>query len=420
MPTSPRAAFWTRSSVVFLAALAVRVGAVFALGHYRAPTLWENGVVARYLLAGCGFCMDFSLPGEPSSWQAPGYPALLFAAWRLLGEGPAAHLALSLLQAVALASMVFPVRALARRWLGEGAAAFAAWIVCFLPIYPWYATRLHQAGLVMAVHPWLLWLWLRLRERPTALGGLAAGATSGLAAMLQPLLFFLSGALGCGLLVERLRRSPDRRALGALALAAGAALLTVAPWTLRNFGVHGRFVPIKDSFGKEFWMGNNPHATGTGYARGGEVEITSAFPPRAMALRGQVAEAELMEAMLAEGLAYVRAEPLAFVERTVRKVVWFWTIAPSDRVRRASGGEALRFRRLHLGYWACLVAAALAEVLLRRGLPREYGAVIALFLLTYSLVYGLTHVGQARYRGEMEFILIPLAAAAVARLLDRR
>ncbi|MBE3123798.1 MAG: hypothetical protein IMZ65_03260 [Planctomycetes bacterium] len=62
------------TAAAFVAALVLRIVAILALGHYQHPTLWENGVIARYLLDGCGFCMDFSRAGELSSWQAPAYP----------------------------------------------------------------------------------------------------------------------------------------------------------------------------------------------------------------------------------------------------------------------------------------------------------------------------------------------------------
>ncbi len=410
--TSRLGRLWKSAAAAFAVALVVRLAAVLALGHYRNPTLWENGVIARYLLDGCGFCMDFSRPGEPSSWQTPAYPLLLAALWRLFGQGATAHLTISIIQACALASMVFPIRWLAQRWCGDRAGTVAMWLTTVMPLYVWYATRLHQAGFVMAAHPWLISCWLRLRDRGGLARGLLTGAASGLAGLLQPILLFLSAAIGAAALAAAL---VGRRRQGAMALllAAVAAAAVLAPWTVRNYRVHGRFVPIRDSFGKEFWMGNNPHATGTGYAEGGSIEITQAHPPRALALKGHVPEIELMDAMLAEGLEYVRADPAAFATRTLRKIWWFWTMTPARLVRSSQGGEALTFRWLHLGYWIGFLAfSALA---LARGprVPREYALILTLYLLTYSVVYGITHVGQARYRGEMEFVLLPLVAAGL-------
>src|SRR5436305_7313095 len=43
------------------------------------------------------------------------------------------------------------------------------------------------------------------------------------------------------------------------ALVASACL---APWTIRNYSVFGRFVPVCSSGGLSLWVGNNPLATG--------------------------------------------------------------------------------------------------------------------------------------------------------------
>ncbi|MGE3842168.1 MAG: hypothetical protein AB7I50_11315 [Vicinamibacterales bacterium] len=402
---------------IFLVAFALRVVAVLVLGHYRQPVLWENGVIARYLMAGCGFCMDFSLTAEPSSWQAPAYPLLLFATWSVFGEGARAYLIVSLLQAAALASMVFPVGRLTRRWIGEPAATWAMWLVAVMPLLVWYATRLHQAGLVMALHPWLLYWWVRLGDRPRSARGALVGLGSGVAALFQPILLLLAVCFGTAQMVRALA-TRNWRIAWALGVAAVLAAGVLTPWTVRNYEVHGRFVPIRDSFGKELWMGNNPNATGTSFAVGGETEITFAYPPKAFALKGQVPEADLMEAMRREAVDYIRAEPAAFLRRTSQKVLWFWTAAPADRVRRTEGGEAIEFRWLYLGSWATFVGLSVLGAWTTRCIPRSYWLTLALYVGVYSVLYGVTHVGQARYRGEMEFVLIPLAAAGLSALVS--
>ena len=406
------------AAAAFLFALVLRLVAVLALGHYLNPTLWENGVIAGYLIDGCGFCMDFSRPGELSSWQTPAYPFLLAVAWRLFGRGAAAHLVISLIQACALASMVFPVRWIARRWCGERAGTAAMWLTTVMPLYIWYATRLHQAGFVMAAHPWLIGLWLHLRDRPGAARGLLAGAASGLAGLLQPILLLLSAAIGAALLAGAVA-GRQRRAIVAVGIAALAAMAVLTPWTVRNWQVHGRLVPIRDSFGKEFWMGNNPHATGTGYAEGGAIEITYAYPPKALALKGRVPEIAAHGRDVRRGVG-VRSGGSDGVSRAHGE---------EDRLvldddAGAAGAEQPGWRGAHVPVAAprllawVLVLAALALVLGPR-IPREYALLLALYVITYSVVYGITHVGQARYRGEMEFVVLPLVAAGLVTCAAR-
>jgi hypothetical protein len=289
---------------------------------------------------------------------------------------------------------------------------------------------MHHTAFVMGAHPWLLLGWLQLVEDPTAgrggpssrsprqaaVVGSGVGALTGLAGLAQPVLLPVYCLIAAWLLGRSLaaRRVDDGRRV----LVAGVVtLLALTPWTVRNYVVHGRLLLVKDSFGKEFWMGNNPYATGTSFAEGGDLEITMAHPPRAFALRGQLSEVQLMDAMEAEAWEYVRAQPLAFLERTVTKIVWFWTFEP-ETVARNYGRFTVAVHLAHSAYWVSLVFLAILAWA-TRGIPREYVTIVALYVLVYSVTYGLIHVGQPRYRGEIEFIVLPAASAGVAWILQR-
>ena len=391
---------------------------VFGVGHYRTPTLWENGLIAENMWDGRGFSANFSGRVEPTSWQAPGYPCLLVAAWSVWGRTPAAHLVVSLFQAAALAGALLPMRWLARRWFGPRVVAWVTVVALGLPLYAWYATRLHHTALVMALHPWLVWGWLTWPDRARAGAGLGLGLLTGVAGLFQPVLLAVFGLLsGARCLVAVARR--QFRVAGHVLLAGGVTLAVLVPWTVRNYEVHGRLLLVKNSFGKEFWMGNNPHATGTGYVAGGGEEITAAHPPRAFERRGELSEMQMMDALQAEGMDCVRSDPSGFAWRTLRKILWFWTLVPAEYVRSSFGGEALTFRWVHAGYWFLFVALAGVAAVGRRPWPREYASVLGLYGVVYSLVYGLTHVGQARFRGEIEFMLLPAVAVALAWIADR-
>jgi 4-amino-4-deoxy-L-arabinose transferase-like glycosyltransferase len=402
---------------IFLVSLLLHVAIVFAVGHYQNARLWENGGIADHLWEGRGFAGGFSKGAEePTSWQAPGYPYLLLASWKVWGHrSPAAHLAISLLQALAIASMVVPLHHLTRRWFGPQAALWAAWITVLMPLYGWYPTRLHHTAFVFAFHPWLVWGWLEARDRKSLPGLLAAGAGTGLAGLFQPVVLAVMGPLTAALV---LRHLGARQWKGAAWVIAGGmvTLAVLTPWTLRNHEVHGKWMLVKNSFGKEFWMGNNPHATGTGYTANGVEEITNAFPPRAFELRGRVSEMALMEALQQEAWEHVRAHPGDTLRLTLKKIAWFWTLPDKRFVRATGDAEALVFRWVHFGYWMVFVLLTAWTLLKVRPIPCEYVSLALFYGVLFSLIYGLTHVGQARFRGEMEFIFIPAIAAALAHL----
>jgi hypothetical protein len=422
-----------RPSAIFTCGLVLRVAVILVLlllGVYHSPNTWESGVIASNIVNGEGFSVTWAGSPEPTSVEAPLYPYLLAATLTVFGQRTGAYLLLVLLQAVAASSMIFPIHALTRRWFGPVPATVAAWVCAFWPVYLWYSARIYSTVLAIPPHPWMLAGWLSLgaasvrfsrgpqaasqSARPSGLFPLGVGALTGLAGLTRPVLLPVYGLLSGLLLAQHV--SARRWKEAAFVLAAGlVTVLVLTPWTIRNYRVHGRLLAVKDNFGKEFWMGNNPHATGTSFAEGGEVEITLQYPPRALSLAGKVPEIQIMDAFEAEAWDYVRSDRVAFVERTARKVLWFWTYVPAS-VARSYGRFTAAVRFAHDGAWILLLALAALGVLTRRG-PWEYLAVLGFYLAVYSLAYGVTHVGQPRMRAEAEFILLPAMGAGVEFVL---
>ena len=425
--------------VVFAIALILHVSIVFALGHYQAPALWENGVIAKSLLDGNGFAMpSYKLPTgnkdamiehmenskgtlpllmkpQPTSNQAPGYPFLLFITWKLLGRNTAAYLTLSLIQAILVSSTVLPVGWLTRRWFGERAGILAMWIVCFMPLYAWFATRVFQPAIIITFHPWLLVGWLGLPEAHSLRRTVGVGLATGLAGLFQPVLLGVYGLMGVILLLKSWARR-NIADIRMLVLAASLVLLILTPWTVRNYRVHGQLVPIRNCFSKEFWIGNNPQATGTSVLKGGKKSLIQTIPPKFL----NFTEMQLMKALQRDAMHYARSEPTAFVMRTLKKIVWFWTAVP--RAYLISTGEAarLKFYWFQICYWfGFLLLAGFARILHGR-FPGEYTMALIVYFVVYSIIYGLTHVGHARFRGEMEYIVIPAVAQGISLLWDIR
>jgi hypothetical protein len=401
---------------LFIVSCVLHLGVVLGIRHYQHPVTWENGGIANYMYEGKGFSSDFSLHGEPTSWQAPGYPVMLYLFWKAFGQTSTAYLLLSVAQCLAVASMVWPFGILSRRWFPDIPAWIAQALVVVAPLYLWYCTRIHHTAFVMAMHPWLLCAWLEWCRRGP-LQAIGTGVLSGIAGLFQPVLLGVYGIIGVVLLAAALLKK-DWKETSNLILAALFVVACLTPWTIRNYRVHGKFIFVKDSMGKEFWVGNNPHATGTAFVAGGTAEVTHVYPPKAFALVGKVPEIVVMDALKAEAWDYVKAHPGRTAELILHKILWFWTTPPKDLVRSSGEGEALTFRWVQLAYWTTFIAFGLLGIVTAKCPLKEYLAVLALFAVFYSGVYGMTHVGQARFRGEIEFVFLFGAAAGIHFLLS--
>jgi hypothetical protein len=193
--------------------------------------------------------------------------------------------------------------------------------------------------------------------------------------------------------------------------------LVILPWVVRGYRVHGRFVPLKDSFAKEFWIGNNPAATGTACAEGGAPLINQLVLEHPE-LKSAASEAELMDRMQALALHEIRRDPGGFVTRSLRRVLWFWTLVPTRFLPAA--GMLRHVVVFYAAGWLALAGLALATLRRRARRPPEYVLVLGVYLFVYSVVYGLTFVAHSRFRGEAEYVLIPAAACTLAGWLRGR
>jgi hypothetical protein len=295
-------------------------------------------------------------------------------------------------------------------------------VFALLPVTPELETtafRVWEGGVASLLGAIVLLLSLRAdRDRTLGYRGMLPIAAN------AALLFFISPALGLaayaviGLLL--LRTVSPRRWIGHVSILAVALAVVLTPWTIRNYEVFHRILPLRGNFGLELAIGNHPAAV-TGNDREVFVERLRAIHPlesqaafdRMQAMGGEIPYAN---AMGAEAKAWINAHPGDFARLCAKHLVqyyfpprWQWNVY-SSRV-----GKDVIFRQALL--WS---VAAL-------GLIGAFAALFAwrerlLYLATFALVPVLPYVitqPVPRYR---YIVLLPLIflAANTAYALYRK
>ncbi|MDP4236221.1 MAG: hypothetical protein Q8919_07250, partial [Bacteroidota bacterium] len=106
--------------------------------------------------------------------------------------------------------------------------------------------------------------------------------------------------------------------------AIGIALLMVLPWTIRNYATFGSFVLVSANSGFNFYMGNNPQATGEfqqGQANAESVVIDSA---RSAYFRDHVSPVERDSYLFHIGEQWIFDHPLEALKLWVKKFYFHW------------------------------------------------------------------------------------------------
>jgi hypothetical protein len=319
-----------------LTTLAVAVALVarlaFAFGYWVGKPLNNDELeylhLGRSVAAGQGFTyapVSGERVGAAGYGRAPLYP--LFISIMARATSPATLVpAVKAAQCVLGALAVWLIAMIAKRAAGSRAQVAAGWIAALYPPLVWLPSFLFSESLyVVLALANVLWLDAAMAkwENPAPAkvrGVLIAGVLAGVSALTRPAHVFFVGVTALWLLVRR-------RPLQAAAFVA-AALLTIAPWTLRNYVTYGRPVLIASEGGITFWTGNHRLSPGEGdMAANPEIKIESqrirdAHP-------GLTAE-QLEPIYYREALRTITAHPVWWLGLEIRKFFYLWVpIGPS-------------------------------------------------------------------------------------------
>ena len=152
-----------------------------------------------------------------------------------------------------------------RRFFGPSAGLLAAVLLAFSPRNIIYTSVISTE--VLFTFLFLLALWVLTVRRESAGLYLLVGVLGAALAFVKPnllvfpvLVFMVRGAMGLrttGQWKASAVRSMKKAGLVALVMA-----VVIAPWTLRNYRVFGKFIPISTNGGITLFLNNNDYATG--------------------------------------------------------------------------------------------------------------------------------------------------------------
>jgi hypothetical protein len=377
-------------AVIFVIAVCMRLWAASQLLPANAgPYFYRYNEAARIawaLASGHGYSSPWpNTPLLATAQQPPGYPLLLAAIFRVLG----AYSISSLWTALALNSVFAGLTAIAILQIGvatfgTGAGVLASWT---------WACWLYESA--VSIRLWenalsALWLSLSLlflpkvaassRAWPWLLFGLLAGVAILTNTTLLALFPFFW--LWLAFSSRRQGRSSNRLLWASVA----ACVLVLIPWTVRNYAVFHRLIPVRDNFGLEFWLDN--HA---------DITNRNDFPLLNPAEYNRLGEIEFMESKRRIGLEFIRQHPDEFAGLSLRRARRFWTEPDGSAWRWVSP----------LAWLGAFLAVQ------RKGMQAVPYLVV---LLIFPLVYYVTHVFPT-YRHPMEPVMLLLAAYATVTVV---
>ncbi|HYM20933.1 MAG TPA: glycosyltransferase family 39 protein [Candidatus Kapabacteria bacterium] len=248
----------------------------FAFGDTRHPEMYEHGAIAHNLLAGHGYAMHWPYESLDSTRRAlmakpidhegafipPLNPYIIYSAYIFFGESPAAALTLMLFYAgigALLVPLIYKTSLLIADELGARIAAIIA--AFFFPAA--YAVVTFSGSVLYHLFAVLVFFYgIRLIQRRNISDGVLLGISCGVLTMLRSEFFILGFILiaVAGFSSRTKERVWQKNKL--FLSSAAVCVAMIAPWTIRNYILFDRFVPVLSHPWYEIWRGNNTYVAG--------------------------------------------------------------------------------------------------------------------------------------------------------------
>ena len=189
-------------------------------------------------------------------------------------------------------------------------------------------------------------------------------------------------------------------------IAAGAAVLVLVPWWVRNAITFGQFIPFTTSGGLALWQGAQPS--------GGMIYR---LPPPEWARAGELAGRELARSTAWDIIA---ADPVGYVQRCIAKFpkVFFMPNWAIDQLVFAEGHPWPELSRSRLLRWGPTLAETIVAFLAFAGLvlmPRSLPARLIWASLAQVFLFGIWFEFSERHRLFMTPFVLLLAATVLTR-----
>ena len=262
--------------------------------------------------------------GSEVFFQAPLYPYFLGGVYTIFGHS---------LDAVYLIQILFSLLGIyalyraGKKIAGEKVGLVAAAISALYGVYLFYDVQLLKESLAVTLVCFLLWILIEARESKGTALWILAGMISGLLALLRENTLLIAPFLI--LLALRPRGKFPSFILRASVFILGIAIILV-PVAFRNWKVGGSFLPTTFQGGVNFYIGNNPDATGTyqPLSPGKQVPSYERTEPIRLAEKelGRPLEPyEVSNYWLRKSLDWAKENPGDFMKLQAKKIGMFWS-----------------------------------------------------------------------------------------------
>jgi len=330
--------------------------------------------------------------GHHHFFMSPLYPYLMALIYTLTYPSPLLIAFLQILLSCFTLYLLWKITLLFTE--NHSAASLAACCGAIYPVWIYFDSALLTASILLFLYTAVLWLLFKFAHRGKTIHLALAGVCLGLSALARPSSLIFTAALA----LWTLFKYDIRKTLIIILF----TFIIILPFSLRNLIVTGEKTLITVSSGMNFFVGNNPQATGlyyeTNFLRSAEpqYELQDYIQQAEKLTRRKLSPAETSAFWFRQGLGYLTAHPLPALKLYCQK--FFYTCnnleAPNNVSFYAAKELSPLLKFLPWGF-ALLLAGGTAGLFAQRKNPK---IILILLLLSSVLAANLLFFTSSEFR----------------------
>ncbi len=347
--------------------------------------------VAKNFLAGKGIILS----KETLAKITPVYPLFLAMGYSLFGES---YWTIRLIQIIISSLSCVLVYFLSKEMIDEDTAKVSMVITAIYPFFIFFAGFILTETLFIFLLLLSIYFFQMSKKIPSMKNMIITGILLGISILCRPSLIAFVLILLITMTIPSLWLGWKNR-FKIIGIVLAFTILTISPWTIRNFYHFRKFVPLTTITGYGFWDGNNP------YSSGGPCNY---YPE---GIKG-LSEIESDRYLTNATLKVIKENPLRFLKLIGIKFVRFWNIVPNYE-----GFSSPLYNWVSLLSYVPLLITAVWGVFLTRKKWKEF---LLFYLLFVSFTFThMVFVGSIRYRIPIMPFLIIFSAYGVSQIYKK-
>jgi len=389
-------------------AFILRIASIFILKQNINPDTWEYDTIVLNLLSGKGYTYGHL----SSNYFFFGYPFYAYFSAPIHFITNRNYLVLEIIQALIAAFCIIPLAAIARKIFNEKVAVITSLLYSFHPGLILYTGKIHELTLVVCFVLIISYLILCTGIKKHVL--VIIGILIGFGILLRPTSIFFIPSFFIYLIVKK--GIGARKAFLNSLIITLLAIIVISPWIYRGYKRYNRFIFITTSSAENFWIGNNQMASGSALTKDNKpiFSVTDeSFKNKVLSLD----ELGQHDFFRDESMKYIKAYPLEFFKRTIKKFTYFWWFSPQTGLRYPTSWLIIyKFLYYFLAIFFILALYFIFKNYFYINIP----AVIFLcsFFLIISIVHSFYHI-DGRYRWMIEPLLMIFSSYGIVALHEK-